>query len=207
MAVTGILLLGFLLGHMLGNMFLFQGDDAINSYAAWLQGHPLLWFLRAGLLAIFLLHIRAGIELARENRAARPTAYQSGLRFQKSGASRYMAASGLFLLVFLVLHILHFTSGTIGSDYHGVVDQAGRHDVYRMVVSSFQNPIYALVYIVAIVLLGFHLAHATQSLFQTIGINHESYNSAIRFIGRFVVVVLVVGNASIPILVLTGVIR
>jgi succinate dehydrogenase / fumarate reductase cytochrome b subunit len=118
-----------------------------------------------------------------------------------------MLVSGLLVVVFLVFHVLHFTTGTVGSDYHAVVDQAGRHDVYRMVVGSFQNPVYALAYLVAIGLFGFHLAHATQSMFQTVGINHESYNSAIRFFGYFVVGVLVLGNASIPILVLTDVIR
>jgi len=205
MAVTGLLLLLFLLAHMLGNMSLFQGQDALNTYAAWLQGHPLLWVMRSALAGVFAIHVWVALQLARENRAARPQAY-AARRFETSGASRYMLFTGILVVVFVVYHLLHFTLGAIDPLSYAAVDGRGRHDVYSMVVRAFRNPWLAGSYIVAMIAIGFHLVHASRSLFQTVGVNHDSYNGSIRFMSHVMVALFVIGNCSIPILVLSGVI-
>lgn len=206
MAVTGLMLLGFLMGHMLGNMALFQGPEALNSYAAWLQGHPALWVMRLGLLSVFCLHIYVALLLARENRAARPIAYAVPQVFQTSWASRYMVVTGLLVVLFVVGHLLHFTFGVVSPENYGGVDASGRHDVYAMIVGSFSNPWICGAYVAAMNLVGFHLYHGTRSLFQTVGINHDSYNGSIRAVNFSLVALFVIGNCSLPILVYTGVI-
>ena len=203
--VTGLMLLGFLMAHMLGNMALFQGADALNAYADWLQGHPALWAMRSGLALVFGLHVYVAIQLARENRAARPTRYVTAHVYQTSWASRYMVATGLLVIVFVALHLLHFTFGALVPGF-AAVDASGRHDVYAMVVDSFRNPWICLGYVVAMNLIGFHLLHGARSLFQTIGINHDSYNSSIRVLTLALVAIFVIGNSSLPILVYAGVI-
>jgi succinate dehydrogenase / fumarate reductase cytochrome b subunit len=205
-AVTGAMLLGFLFGHMLGNMAVFQGPGALNGYAAWLQGHPLLIFIRLGLATVFCIHIYAALQLARENRTARQTRYVASQTFQTSWASRYMVLTGLLVVVFVVGHLLHFTLGVVAPESYGGVDSAGNHDVYAMVIRGFQNPWICAVYVVGMNLVGFHIFHGTRSLFQTIGINHTSYNSTIRILNYSLVALFVIGNCSIPILVYAGVI-
>ncbi len=206
MAVTGLILLGFLLGHMLGNMSLFQGQDALNAYAAWLQGHPLLWVMRSALALVFVIHVWVAVQLSLENRAARPLRYRGGRHFETSGTSRYMLLTGVLVVLFVTYHILHFTLGYIDPGAFAGEDARGRHDVYSMVVRSFQNPWLSGSYVVAMVLIGVHLVHASRSLFQTVGINHDSYNGAIRTVSHAMVALFVLGNCSFPILVLTGVI-
>ena len=115
-AVTGAMLLGFLFAHMLGNMALFQGPESLNAYAAWLQGHPLLIVMRAGLAIVFVIHVYAALQLARANRAARPTRYSYRQTFQTSWASRYMVITGLLVVVFIVGHLLHFTFGVVAAE-------------------------------------------------------------------------------------------
>lgn len=202
--LTGLMLLGFLMAHMLGNMAVFQGPEALNSYADWLQGHPALWFMRAGLASVFVVHVYFAIQLALENRAARPTGYTAGRVFQTSWASRYMVVTGSLVIVFVIYHLLHFTFGAFSPE--GSLDASGRHDVFAMLVDGFRNPWICAGYIVAMNVVGFHLFHGTRSLFQTVGINHESYNSTIRAANLIVVAVFVIGNCSIPILVYAGVI-
>ena len=205
MAVTGLILFVWLLGHMLGNMSLYQGADGLNSYAAWLQGHPSLWVMRVGMLMVLGVHVYVAIVLAMENRAARSTAYEART-FQTSLASRYMVVTGSLIVIFLVYHIGHFTLGIVAPEFHGGIDAAGHHDVYAMVVQSFQNPLLAGSYIAAMLLIGTHLLHASRSMFQTVGVNHESYNGSIRLFSQIAVVLFVIGNCSMPILVLAGVI-
>ncbi len=205
-AVTGAMLLGFLLAHMLGNLALLQGPDAINSYASWLQGHPLLLFMRIGLAVVFLIHVYVAIQLTLENRAARLTKYAIAQVFQSSFASRYMVFTGLLVIVFIVGHLLHFTFGVVQPENFGSVDPAGRHDVYAMIVNGFRNPWVCGSYVIAMNVIGFHLFHGARSLFQTVGINHTSYNGAIRGATLALVALFVIGNCSLPILVYAGVI-
>ncbi len=117
-----------------------------------------------------------------------------------------MVLTGSLVVIFLVYHILHFTLGVIAPEFYGGVDPEGHHDVYAMVVQSFQNPLLAGSYIVAMLLIGTHLIHASRSMFQTVGVNHESYNGSIRLFNQIMVALFVLGNCSMPILVLAGVI-
>ena len=158
-AATGVLLIAFLFGHMYGNMKVFQGPEALNAYAAWLQGHPLLWGMRLGLLALFGAHIWLTLRLAQENRAARPMAYRRYRPRASRLTSRYMALSGLLVLAFVVYHLLHFTFGVVDPGSTRVVSPGHQPDVYASVVWSFQNPWIAGSYVVAMVLLGAHLWH------------------------------------------------
>ncbi len=203
-ATTGALLIAFLLGHMYGNMKVFQGREALNAYAAWLQGHPLLWAFRAGLLTLFGTHVYLTLTLARDNRAARPVGYRRYQPRSSSFFSRYMVLTGLVVLLFVVYHLLHFTFGVIDADHTRLFDAQQRLDVYASVVQTFQNPWIAGTYVVSMVLLGFHLWHGTTSAFQTLGVRHESYETLIRIISAALVAALVLGSSSIPILIYAG---
>lgn len=205
LALTGVGLVGFLMVHMLGNLTIFQGPDVMNAYAAWLQGHPLLWIARVGLISIFLIHTTLAIRLALANHRARPIAYTHARQNQETTIlSRYIVLTGLLVLAFVVYHILHFTLGSVQPEHARMIDEAGRHDVYGMVVRSFEVPAVAISYLVAMTILGFHLFHGLRSLCQTFGLFHESYIEGIRLAGVLVTVVIIAGNASIPLSVWLG---
>jgi len=206
MAVTGAGLIAFLVVHLLGNLYVFQGREALNAYAAWLQAHPLLWPARIGLLAVFALHTWLGISLARENRAARPRAYEGRLAEppRVRWLSRPMALTGLVVLAFVVYHLAHFTFGWVLPEAYDRYDAQGRHDVYAMVVAGYRNPWVTGSYVVAMLLLGLHLGHAGQSFLQTLGIRYEYANRLVKRAGIAVVLAVVVGNVSLPVLVYLG---
>ncbi|MEL7060191.1 MAG: succinate dehydrogenase cytochrome b subunit [Acidobacteriota bacterium] len=206
MAVTGLMLFGFVLGHMLGNLKLFAGPDDLNTYAEFLRevGYPalphegLLWIARLGLLAAVGLHIWSAWRLTVINRSARPTGYAVTPTWQKSTyASRTMRWSGVIVSFFIVYHLLHFTTGHVHSDFIP-------GDVYHNVVSGFSQPLIAGVYIVANLLLGMHLYHGLWSLFQSLGASGPRMD---RFRHQFAVAfsaLIVLGNLSFPISVLAG---
>ena len=203
-AATGIVMLGFLLGHLYGNMKVFQGPDAVNSYSAWLKGHPLLWVFRLGLLTVFTVHVYVTLTLARDNWAARPTRYQRWQPQSSTLASRYMVWSGLVVLAFVIYHLLHFTFGVIDSESARLAQTQQNLDVYAMVVRSFRNPWISASYVVSIVLLGIHLLHGTVSSLQTFGVHHESYESLKRVACVVLVAAIVAGFCSIPVLIYLG---
>lgn len=205
MAVTGLLLFGFLLAHLFGNLYLLQGREALNAYAAWLQANPLLWPARIGLLGVFALHVWLGVSLARENRAARPRRYRDGLALPpSSAASRSMIWTGLMVLAFVAFHLAHFTFGAVLPDAHALVDDQGRHDVYGMVMAGFRNPWIVGTYVVAMLLLGVHLAHAAQSLLQTLGVRYEHGNHLVQNLSMAVVAGIILGNLTLPLSVFLG---
>ena len=205
MAVTGVLLLGFLLAHMFGNLYVFQGREALNAYAAWIQANPILWPARIGLVAIFGLHVWLGLSLARDNRSARPRGYRDGLAQPLSTVpSRSIAFTGLLVLAFVAYHLAHFTFGAVLPEAHALVDAQGRHDVYGMVVAGFRNPWIAGTYVVAMLLLGVHLAHAGQSFLQTLGVRYEYGNQLVKNVGLGLVAAIVLGNLAFPISVFLG---
>lgn len=203
-AATGTLLLGFLLVHMAGNLVILKGADALNAYADWMQGHPLLWVFRAGLLALFAVHVVTAVRLARDNRAAGSTPYRHGAMPRGRLLGRWMLVSGLLVLAFLAFHLLHLTLGAVGPAA-GLTDPAGRADVYGRVVASFSDPLFAALYLTAMAVLALHLLHATESFVQTFGFNHESYQGAVRFIAPLLALCIAAGFAAVPFLVLTGV--
>jgi succinate dehydrogenase / fumarate reductase cytochrome b subunit len=208
MALTGVALLLFVLAHMLGNLQVFAGQEAYNAYAAKLKSlGPVLWVMRGGLLAVFLLHVGCAVRLTRRNRAARPVPYAVVEPLRSTYASRTMVMSGLIVLAFVIYHLLHFTLGVTDPDAAHLVDEAGRHDVYSMFVLGFQSVPVALGYVGAMLLLGLHLAHGIQSLFQTIGWSAPRYRPLTTLAGRGLAALIVLGNVAMPLSVLFGAVR
>jgi len=205
-AATGLLMVGFLFVHMIGNLKILQGPDALNDYAAWLQGHPLLWVFRVGLLGLFGLHVLTAVQLARENRRGRPERYRVTRHSRSTVFGRTMLVTGVLVLAFLVYHLLHLTLGAVGPDFSALPpDAQGRLDVYTRVVTSFGHTAVTGLYLVAMGLLGFHLTHAIASLFQTLGFNHESYEALIQVLSPVLAWAVALGFAAVPLLVRIGV--
>jgi len=206
MAVTGLLLFGFVVSHLVGNLQLLQGPDAINGYAKWLHDlGPMLWVARIGLLAVFVLHIVTAIRLTQANKAARPVAYAKPNTVQATMASRSMVLSGLSLLVFTVYHLLHFTFGVTNPEHHALKAQAAEgHDVYTMVITSFNVPAIAIAYAAFQVVLFLHLCHGIQSMAQTIGLHHARYTPMIRTVSFLVALAVAGGNALLALSVMLG---
>ncbi|MEZ6038437.1 MAG: succinate dehydrogenase cytochrome b subunit [Planctomycetota bacterium] len=209
MAVTGVLLFGFVIAHLLGNLQLLQGPDAINHYAKWLADRgALLWVARIGLLAIFVLHVVTAVRLSRANKAARPVAYQRPDTLQASFASRSMVLSGLSLLVFVVYHLMHFTFGFTNPEHYAKKGMGAEgHDVYSMVTASFQVPAIALAYAAFQVVLFLHLSHGVQSFAQTLGFHHARYTKMIKTVSFLLALVIAGGNALLALSVLLGIVE
>lgn len=207
-AVTGTLFIFFIIAHLLGNLNMFFGQEAMNSYAAFLKSIPgPLWTARIGLLVIFLVHIIFALKLKLENNSARPQKYVASNTAQASIASRTMAQTGMLILAFVIYHLLHFTLGIVEPDSFSVQDAQGRHDVYSMVVIGFKNPIIAASYIVAMLFLALHLSHAVQSVFQSFGFTNDNSRETFTKISTVFAVLIFLGYISIPVSVLTGLIR
>lgn len=207
-AATAVVLVAYVVGHLIGNLQIYLGANQINTYAALLHSMgPLLWLIRAFLLAALVLHLVAALQLAAENRAARPTGYAQTRHQTSNWASRTMRASGLVVLFFIIFHLLHFTAQVIHPEYRELRDSLGRPDVYRMVITGFQNPLVAGFYIVGILLLTAHLTHGLWSATQTFGINNRKVSRALSWGGALAAWAVAVGYVSIPASVLLGVLR
>jgi succinate dehydrogenase / fumarate reductase cytochrome b subunit len=208
MAVTGLALVLFLIAHMLGNLQVFLGPEPLNRYAAFLQGlGELLWGMRIGLLVLFVVHVYAAIAVTLGNRRARPSRYAHEATVQVGIASRTLIWTGLVVLAFLIYHLLHFTLGVTNPQHFAMHDAQGRHDVYAMVVLGFSQWPITVAYVVANLLLGFHLFHAVPSLFQTLGWNDPKWSGGLRRVGIAVALVVAGGNIAMPLAVLGGLIR
>ena len=204
-AFTGLVLIAYVIGHMIGNLQIFIGRDRLNSYAVMLHSMgPLLWAIRAFLLAAFVVHILTTIQLTVENRAARPARYAVKEDRQAGSASKTMIVSGLIVLCFVVYHLLQFTTETVNPEFRTLVDSQGRHDVYAMVILGFSNPYVASFYILGLFLLCLHLSHGFQSFLQTIGANSKKVAPALDMGSRVLAWVIFVGYTSIPVAVWLG---
>jgi succinate dehydrogenase / fumarate reductase cytochrome b subunit len=209
MALTGIMLMGYVFAHMVGNLKLFMGAEDINHYGEFLRELlvPILprtvtlWLLRLGLIAAFVFHIHAAASLTITNRRARAEGgYVTKRDYQiANAASRSMRLTGVVILLFLIWHLADLTWGTVNPDYV-------RGDVYRNVVASFERPAVSAIYIVGNIALGIHLFHGSWSLFQSLGLNNPRWNSWRRSFAAGFAGIVMVGNLSFPIAVLTGVI-
>jgi succinate dehydrogenase / fumarate reductase cytochrome b subunit len=208
MAVTGLLLFGFVIAHLLGNLQLLAGPEKLNAYAKMLHDlGPLLWVARIGLLLVFALHVATGIRLSRQNRAARPVAYAREATLQADFASRSMVLSGLSLLVFVVYHLLHFTLGVTNPEHFAKKAQgAGGFDVYSMVTASFANPAIAIAYAGFMLVLFLHLKHGIQSLGQTLGFHHGRYTPWLKTLSFLLAAALAGGNAFLALSVQLGIV-
>jgi succinate dehydrogenase / fumarate reductase cytochrome b subunit len=208
MAITGIGLFIFVIGHMLGNLQVFLGAEAINRYGHFLQTTPeILWPSRIGLLAFVLLHIAAGISLAIENRQARGQQYEVQRIVDASQASRTMLLSGCVIFSFVVFHLAHYTLMTLHPEFRNLHDAEGRHDIYRMLVFGFQNATVSAFYVISIGLLCWHLSHGIGAMFQSLGLKNQIYATRIDRFAQVAAVVIFLGYVSIPASVLAGVIK
>ena len=201
MALTGIILVLYVIGHMVGNLQIYMGPEQINSYAELLHtSMALLWGVRLVLLFAVLVHIVTAVQLWLRNRASRPVKYRV---FQPPGldyAARTMVWSGPIIALFIVYHILHFTTGQAHSEYIHL-------EPYHNVVSAFSVWWVALFYIGANLLLAFHLYHGVWSLFQSMGWDHPQWGPWRRRLALLIAVVVGAGNISIPLAVLAGVVN
>jgi succinate dehydrogenase / fumarate reductase cytochrome b subunit len=208
MAVTGIALFGFVLGHLVGNLKLYMGPEHLDHYAEALRelGAPffargqVLWIVRLGLLAALAVHVHAAVTLTLLNRRARPKSYVKTTPQASTYASRTMIWGGAVIALFVVYHLLHFTTGDVHPDF-----EPGA--VYHNVVTGFLNPWVSAFYVAAQIALGLHLYHGLWSLFQTLGWNGPRVNVFRRRMAAVLAVVICAGNVSFPIAVLAGAVR
>jgi succinate dehydrogenase / fumarate reductase cytochrome b subunit len=203
MGVTGLIGIGFVILHSLGNLLVFRGPDAINTYSHFLKGTgELLWLLRITLIVAVFLHVIAAVQLTRQSRAARPIGYTKQEHQVATVASRSMRWGGALLLVFIVLHILHFTTGTIRPE--GVFS---RGDVYANIILSFRIWWVALFYIVAMIALGLHLFHGAWSSVRSIGVSPPSPEPLHHRISLAIGLLVWAAFTAVPVAVIAGVIR
>ncbi|MEX0906755.1 MAG: succinate dehydrogenase cytochrome b subunit [Gemmatimonadota bacterium] len=209
MAVSGIILIGFVAGHMIGNLKVFQGPEAFNHYAEGLRsfgapffGHgQLLWLVRLVLLAAVGVHIAAAVQLVLRSRRARAVGYaryDNGLAF--SYASRTMAWGGVIILAFILYHLMHLTFGSAHPDFVP-------GDAYHNLVLGFRSVPVSAAYILAMIPLGFHLYHGFWSMLQTLGATNPKWNHVRRPIAAVLALIVVLGNISFPVAVLAGIVR
>ncbi len=199
MAVTGLLLCGFLVTHMLGNYTMLFSADIFNKYAHTLTSNPLIYVAEAGLGALFLAHIFMAVKLILENRAARPIAYAHSRTASGRGAtfaSSSMPITGIIALVFIILHI---NGLKFGSEYLTTVDGVEMRDLYRTTIEYFQNPLNVLFYIVAMIALGIHTSHGFWSAVQSIGWNHPKYYLNLRRASCAFGIFIALGFSVLPI--------
>ncbi|MBL8231110.1 MAG: succinate dehydrogenase cytochrome b subunit [Bryobacterales bacterium] len=201
MAITGAMLFVFVIGHMLGNLQVYLGPEKINAYGALLHSAPgLLWAARIGLLLAVGLHIISAVQLAALNRKARPVAYVRKKNVTSNYASRTMLVSGPILFFFIVYHLLHFTTGQAHPQFR-------EGDVYHNLVAGFQQPAAAIAYIIAMIMLANHLYHGVWSMFQSLGVSHPKYTPMLRQFAAIAAILIAIGNISIPVSVMTGLIK
>ena len=200
-AITGLGLVGFIIAHLMGNLLIFAGREALAEYAEGLRKFPaLLWVARIGLIGMAVAHIGFTIKLNLENKAARPVAYVKKNYRKASISSRYMVLTGLTLIAYIIYHLLHFTWRTTDS----AIAALGPYEVYDMLIIGFSNPLISGFYILATALLGMHMSHGISSVFQTLGLNNPKYNKLFRTLGPALGTILALGFISIPVAVMTG---
>ncbi len=204
-AVTGVIMVLFLIGHMMGNLLLFEGPGQageparLNQYAELLRFEPvMLWIIRLVLLATVVLHVITVIQLSLENNRARNVKYAVKKHQAATVSSRTMLWGGFIVAAFIVFHILHFTTGTIYSAHYEHLKP------YHNVITSFQNPIFAGLYILAMVVIFFHLNHGIKSGFETLGVTHPRYVNLVRLGGPILALLIAAGFLLVPLAVLAG---
>jgi succinate dehydrogenase / fumarate reductase cytochrome b subunit len=201
MAITGLAMIGFLVMHLAGNLLIFVGAESFNDYSHALVSNPLVYVAEAGLLALFVSHFLAGFSVTRQSRAARPVGYVmkrgAGHTSNKSLASTTMIVSGLVLLAFVPFHLWTFKFGA----WYETASVPPQRDLYRLVLEVFSDPLHVAWYVVAMLVIAFHLWHGFGSALETVGIG---YRPAIRWTGRVLAVVVMGGFAAIPLAILLG---
>ena len=216
MAVSGLVLFLFVIGHLAGNLQIFLGPEAINRYGHFLQSNPeLIWPARLVLLAMVALHLWSAAKLSLENKAARPVAYAVYQPVGSSYASRTMLAGGSIVFAFIIYHLLHYTAevqflNLTGQNFAAFMEKlpgqvpAERHDIYKMMVVGFRNPLVSGFYLLGLALLCLHLSHGASSLFQSLGWKNEAYRPCLDRAARVIAVLIFLGYSSIPAAILCG---
>lgn len=205
MALSGLGLFGFVIGHMAGNLQVFLGPEALNNYATKLHSlGPLLWLARGGLLAMLLVHVVFAMQLVARSGAARTTNYRSPHRGTTTFAALTMKWSGITLLLFLVYHLAHFTYPGVSM---GAYETRPYTEVYTNVINGFSVPWVVGVYVLAMISLGMHLYHGAFSLFQTLGLTTPSRTETIKQGAQFVALTITLGNIAIPLAVIAGLVH
>jgi succinate dehydrogenase / fumarate reductase cytochrome b subunit len=201
MAVTGLLLVGFVIGHMLGHLQMFESAAKYDAYAHFLQSlGGLLWLVRLVLFAAVVLHVVMAVQLTRRSRAARPVPYVRQSPQVSTLASRSMRVGGFLVLAFVIFHILHFTTLSIFPEYRNI-------DVYSRMIVAFHNPWLTAFYVISMVALGLHLYHGAWSSFRTLGLTRPSANPLSRKVAVVVAVVVAAGFIVVPVAIAAGVIK
>lgn len=209
MAITGVIMMGFVFAHMVGNLKLYFGAGEMNHYGEFLRvlAYPLLprsgalWILRLALIVSLILHVHATYSLTMMNRRSRPTKYQSDRDYiAATFAARSMRWTGIIVLLFLIFHLLDLTFGPANPEFQHALP-------YENTVASFQRPLVAIFYILANLALGVHLYHGAWSLFQSMGWNRRRFNAWRRYFATAFAGIIVAGNVSFPLAVMTGVLK
>jgi succinate dehydrogenase / fumarate reductase cytochrome b subunit len=203
MAVTGAMMFAFVIGHMLGNLQVFEGPEKINAYGHFLHSlGEVLWLERGIMLLAIALHITATVQLAMRSNAARPIGYSRKEAINSSYASRTMYWSGPIVLAFIIFHLLQFTAGYIHPQSRFI-----EGDVYHNVVAGFQVWWVSVWYIFAVSLLGVHLSHGLWSMFQSVGLGHPRLTQLLRKAAVAIATLIVLGYIAIPISVMLGIVK
>jgi succinate dehydrogenase / fumarate reductase, cytochrome b subunit len=208
MAVTGLIWFGYLIVHLWGNLKIYAGPQFLNDYGAFLRtvGEPffgfsqVLWLARIVLIPAFVVHVWAAVQLTTRDMASRPQRYSMRKNLESTFASRTMIWGGLFILLFVIYHVLDFTFGTVNPSFE-------EGNIYHNVVASFRVWPVAVFYVLAMLAVGLHLFHGIWSLFQTLGWNTARANRLIRNFATFGTLILTAGNISIPLAVLFGAVK
>jgi succinate dehydrogenase / fumarate reductase cytochrome b subunit len=213
-AITGASLVTFVVFHLIGNLKIFNGRDAINHYAHFLKHDlgVLIWIARAGLLGAFGLHLILALKLKARSVSARPIGYFSQKSAQASVPSQTMIWTGIVILGFVLFHLAHYTFAWVhqapnGQNYLELLDEQKRHDVYSMMIAGFSQWWISGLYLVAQAFLFVHLAHGIQSVFQTLGLVGKKFTPAVKLLGYGISAAIFVGNAAIVLAVQTGMIK
>lgn len=205
MAITGLLMILFVVGHLLGNLTIFAGPDGLNAYAAKLHElAPVVWGTRIVMGVALILHVVLSIQITLENSAAKPDRYAVQNSLRTTFAGKTMIWTGVITAVFIGYHLLHFTFRITPNLVLGE-DAQSRFDVYTMVVSAMGSALTALVYIVAMISLFLHLSHGIQSAFQTLGLSNAKLLPRWGILGKVVSAIFLVGFGSIPAVILAGI--
>jgi succinate dehydrogenase / fumarate reductase, cytochrome b subunit len=206
MAVTGLLMVVFLIGHLLGNMTIFKGAAGINAYAEGLHKlAPVVWGNRIVMGLAIILHVILAIQVTLENWAAKPDKYAVSRSLRATFASKNMIWTGIIVAVFVGYHLAHFTFRVAGVT--AGIDALGRLDVFTMVATAFASVLVAAVYVVAMVAVFLHLTHGIQSLFQTSGLSNALMLPRYGIVGKLLSAIFLIGFGSIPVVILIGLIK
>ncbi len=199
MGLTGLSLWFYLIVHLAGNLAFFCGSDAFNGYAHFLESLPIIRPVEAGLVLVFLIHIILGIVLTLDNRAAKAGGYAvGGSKKDNTLTARTMIWSGLIILVFLFIHVNQFRLGHPPPDAHGY------KDYYGVEVQVFSNALYSVWYLIAVMVLAFHIGHGFQSAFRSLGLSHPQYNALVEWVSRGAAVLFAIAFGALPLWVLLG---